>query len=358
MSVKNDTIDILATDSIKASITHDDVKKILSDHYGLKVMSIKVLNGYDDLNFLVNVEKSVNNENIGEVCEDGYILKIINSFDSKSIEFFNAQDCVLLFLGNRNICCPKPVKTVDGKFLKQKTFASGEHIFRVLEFVPGDILEDVECSSMLCYQCGAFIANLNETLKNFSHKGYENRNVTWMMENVPQLLEFLFAVKDTKKQQMVREIVDAFESRVITSSHQFPKGLIHGDFNEQNILVERGDGADWHVKGVLDFGDSHITCFLYDIAITMTYIIFHTKDLDSGGYVLAGYNSTKPLSSEEIQLLKVIVDLIDIPEMKVEWRRLFVYVVIRLGGFIVAGFDVRRLQWRSIFPFTMGKMNK
>ncbi|KAL3287504.1 hypothetical protein HHI36_001974 [Cryptolaemus montrouzieri] len=287
MSMNRADADILSTNNIKPIISYEDVENILNEDYGLENLTIKNLIGYDDKNFLVKVEKNVDNDYITKICKDGY-------------------DCALVFLSNKEICCPKPVKTKRGEYLTLRKFISGQHIVRILEFIPGSLLVDVECTPNLCYESGAFIAKLNEALKDFKHKGYEDRNTLWMMINVPKLSEFLFAVKDTKKQRLVTEVIEAFSSRVISKSDEFEKGLIHGDFNEQNILVKQEKGR-WYVKGALDFGDSHIACFLYDVAITMTYIILHAKDLDRGGYVLAGYNSIRPLSSQEIQLLKVCI---------------------------------------------------
>lgn len=80
--------------------------------------------------------------------------------------------------------------------------------------------------------------------------------------------------------------------------------MIHGDFNEQNILVEEKQGK-WHVKGILDFGDSHIACYIFELAITMTYMMIQGKSLDVGRYVLAGYSSVRKLPPEEFSLLKV-----------------------------------------------------
>ena len=56
-------------------------------------------------------------------------------------------------------------------------------------------------------------------------------------------------------------------------------GYIHGDFNEQNIIVDsRGD-----IHGVIDFGDSQKNPLVYDIAIAIMYMM--TKVLFQIGIV-------------------------------------------------------------------------
>ena len=62
-------------------------------------------------------------------------------------------------------------------------------------------------------------------------------------------------------------------------------GVIHGDFNEQNILVTKsedtqacassssGNEGDYHVSGVIDFGDSSYGPYIFEAAITITYMM-------------------------------------------------------------------------------------
>lgn len=83
-------------------------------------------------------------------------------------------------------------------------------------------------------------------------------------------------------------------------------GLIHGDFNEQNILVTRGrKEGEFKVSGVLDFGDSQVSYYVFELAITMTYMMLQTKDLATGGLVIAGYSTVRPIPDVEFKMLKV-----------------------------------------------------
>lgn len=140
--------------------------------------------------------------------------------------------------------------------------------------------------------------------QDFAHHGYKDRNTPWMLANVPQLRDFLFAVKEENRKKLVTEIIQSFTTEIVPKLEKLEKGLIHGDVNEQNILIEQRD-EDWHVKGILDFGDSHVASLIFDVAITMAYMIIEAKNLDYGGYVLAGYKSAKKFSYDELKLLKV-----------------------------------------------------
>ena len=55
-------------------------------------------------------------------------------------------------------------------------------------------------------------------------------------------------------------------------------GVIHGDYNEQNLLVAKNnvksDGSPYEehdIVGVIDFGDMAETCYVYEV---MTYAMF------------------------------------------------------------------------------------
>lgn len=88
--------------SNKPEVSKTNIVDILSKYYGLKVKLITQLNGYDDLNFHIITEENHENENIGEVSKNGYVLKIINGVDSTKPEFFEAQNQLLAHLGKYN----------------------------------------------------------------------------------------------------------------------------------------------------------------------------------------------------------------------------------------------------------------
>lgn len=111
-------------------------------------------------------------------------------------------------------------------------------------------------------------------------------------------------ISDENKRKIVSDVLEEVSKRVLPVTSQLEKVFIHGDFNEQNILVEEKDN-EWFIKGILDFGDSHYGCYLFELAIAMTYMMIQGKSVEAGGYVLAGYNSIRKIRTEEYDLLKV-----------------------------------------------------
>ncbi|KAJ8317412.1 hypothetical protein KUTeg_005316 [Tegillarca granosa] len=70
-------------DIIKPLIPDETVPKLVRQLYGLNVETWKELDSYDDKNYHVIDGKETNNPHVNEVWEHGYVLKILNTKDSK-----------------------------------------------------------------------------------------------------------------------------------------------------------------------------------------------------------------------------------------------------------------------------------
>lgn len=77
-------------EDIKPDFGTEDAKEVLKEIFGFECLKVVELNGYDDRNYLVEVEG---------VCGDGFVLKIMNSLDSKNLRFVEGCNALLQFLG-------------------------------------------------------------------------------------------------------------------------------------------------------------------------------------------------------------------------------------------------------------------
>lgn len=148
------------------------------------------------------------------------------------------------------------------------------------------------------------MAVLSLLLQDFSHTIYKSRKSLWMMESVSKLKDLLYAVKDVARRNVMVEVITEFKNRVLTRMESLEKGVIHGDVNDQNILVETITG-EYVFKGILDFGDNQHSCYLFEIAIMLTYVLMLSKNLDVGAHLLAGYSTIRQIPEEELVLIKV-----------------------------------------------------
>lgn len=233
-------------------------------------------------------------------------MKVHNSLDSKKVAFIDAQTQLMLFLGQQNVACPRPVMNINGKYFSLERMEHDRHTVRVLEFVPGKIFHQVPKTAHLFYQAGEFIGRIDNALKNFKHKAYDRHRTLWMLDSVPKLSEFLFAVKDEEKKDIVEQVLAAYDKSIVPHLDEFARGIIHGDFNEQNILVgPTGRPDEYKITGVIDFGDTCYSSYLFELAITIAYMILQSGDIATGGLVMAGYSMVRTIPEHEKKVLKV-----------------------------------------------------
>ncbi|XP_059613237.1 hydroxylysine kinase [Phlebotomus argentipes] len=295
---------------IKPTISEKEVEKLAERLYGITVLEISELISYDDRNFFINEDRNIKNPIIANHSNHGYILKVLNALDSHKPGFIDAQTKMMLFLAQQNITCPKPIMNVYGKYYSTELLGSTKHIVRLLEYIPGKIFKDVTPTNNLFYQAGVFVAKFDRAIKNFTHDAYKTHKSLWMLENVSKLEEFAYALKDISKQEIVEEVIAEFKKTVMANFDKFEKGVIHGDFNEHNFLVNHcssTENKEYAVSGILDFGDSCYTLYVFELAIAMAYMMLQTGKLETGGFFLAGYESVRLVPQHEFNVLRVCV---------------------------------------------------
>jgi len=302
--------------------------------FGLKAINVKEFNSYDDRNFFFKVDPESKIENPYLTKEDinpnGYMLKVTNTLDSKAESYIDAQNQMILHMAKSDLDVPVPVKNKNGQVmsleeLEVKSNNSWEanndekaakkivnkHLVRLLKFIPGKILYDI--SPWLprhFYEAGVFVAKMDMSLKSFQHPAYESRNNIWYLNSIPQVKNFLHAVQDEDRRVMCKDIFDSFEKEVLGKIDQLEVGIIHGDFNEQNILVRpmASDPEQWEIFSVIDFGDTNKNPMVFELGITIMYMMTQCKLIDpneAGGHVLAGYETIRILPEVEMEVLRL-----------------------------------------------------
>lgn len=134
----------------------------------------------------------------------------------------------------------------------------------------------------------------------------------WHLKCAEDVKNYVKYVKDGMKKTMVRLVLNEFSEKIAPRMNQLPSGVIHGDLNEHNILVTKEADGNWAIGAILDFGDVNVACYLFEIASAMCYMMLDgmragLDPFECGRRTLAGYQSTRPLSTLECCLLKVCV---------------------------------------------------
>lgn len=319
------------------------VSNLMSRLYGMDVINWKELVSYDDRNFLVNVHKEHKNPHLDDIDPTGYLLKVFNLRDSQIPQFIDALYALTDFIRQKGVPTPERIPNLDGKFLSlQKIYTDldnpscteyCEYIVVLQTFIPGSTLDKVPLTPPLFYKCGKFTGFVDKALKDFYHPYYENHQPIWSMEFIPKLEDFTFAIEGQEKHQIVKEVIDAYKSRILPLFPEFQKGQIHGDMNLLNILAQEkplspmfdssdisttstigknsvNDGKDYILCGIIDFADATHSFQVFDLAMMITYLMIECKldnPLEVGGHVLAGYLTEFDLKDVEKEALPLLV---------------------------------------------------
>lgn len=294
---------------IRPSVTEEDVRKLLERLYGIIVLEMCELDSYDDKNFLIQADRTIKNPILKTVSANGYVLKIANTLDSQDEGFFEGQREVMRQLSGRNIQCPQPMQNIFGRYHSVETLGEGRHVVRLLEFLPGKVFHGVPHPDRLFYQAGMLIAKIDAALKQINNEGIMRRQSIWMLDNFLQLNDFLYVIKDEQHKDIIEQVLEAFQKRIVANKEQFERGVIYGDFNEHNIIVNRKEdnSKEYDIAGIIDFGDVCHSLYVFELAIAMTYMMLESADLDTGGLVLAGYAMLRMIPQHEKEVLRVAI---------------------------------------------------
>ncbi|XP_036140012.1 hydroxylysine kinase isoform X2 [Monomorium pharaonis] len=300
----NDTL-LIPGQHIRPPITEETAAALLERLYGMQATSVRELNAYDDRNYHVVCESSTNPHAIN-LAETDYVLKVINSLDSRKIDVIEAQTELMIFLNQRNVCCPLPVKNVNGAYFSLEILKSEntmeKYAVKLLVYRPGELLYNVKLNEELLRNVGSFTARIDEILMGFNHPAYDDHKSLWMLSSVPRVQQFTYVIKSSFDKQLVHDVIVSFQREVLSIMDQLEQTIIHGDLNEQNIIVTP-DGKD--IAAVIDFGDCHKTCRVFELAIVLCYMILQTADVGMGKYVVEGYEEVKKLTDTEKKILKI-----------------------------------------------------
>ena len=126
-----------------------------------------------------------------------------------------------------------------------------------------------------------------------------------VVTTVGQFLEA--AVSDQNRTKIVAEVCESFRKEVAPKLHLLPKQTIHADASGSNIVVTPDSRFSF-----IDFGDLHHSCRIFELAISLMYILNIADDLSCGntrmaGHFFAGYYLVNPLTKEELELLHCLV---------------------------------------------------
>jgi 4-aminobutyrate aminotransferase-like enzyme len=182
------------------------------------------------------------------------------------------------------------------------TSEDGEHHVRMYDVLPGRARVDaLDLSDAALGAWGEMAARIGRSLRGFFHPAAQ-RTMLWDVQHAARSRELLGAIHDPEQHQLVRIVLDRFESSVVPVWPALRAQVVHGDLTTDNALTD----AAGFVTGIVDFGDMSHSALITDIASLLDSLLNDRVDDElfrCARLVLDGYQRITPLEPLELRLL-------------------------------------------------------
>lgn len=223
------------------------------------------------------------------------VLKI-STDDAADVEL---EEAMLDALGAAGIPVPSVIPDRTGTRIVRFELDGIEAFARMQRHLPGDAWRDVAATPALGRSIGRMLAEVHAALAGFDHAGAD-RSHAWDVATCRRHRDSIVHVDSASRRAMLETIMQEQAAIVEPLLEHCPRGMLHGDANDENILVE-GD----RVAGLLDFGDALRGALVQDLGITLAYAAQHAdaSNLGLAAEIVAGYHASRPLLEVELDAL-------------------------------------------------------
>jgi ethanolamine-phosphate phospho-lyase len=275
-------------------IDHGILIKTLENKFQINGI-LKEMDGYQDKNYLV---KSPTGKK--------YVLKILVNQDDN--EFVRSQSILLKELSNRPIgsILPHPIPNMEGELITEINSEGKRFFARVFPFFEGKFLAEAKPSLSFYAELGKVFAKIDHEMIGHDDPVLKCRTHEWDLARVLEILDDIDLIESPEDRRLVHYYLLKYKEEVLPIYHKLPKGLIHGDGNDWNIIIS--DITDDQVGGVIDFGDMVWGARVNEVAILLAYAMMGRIDYKMVfAEVIRGYQEVIKLSDIELQILPTLV---------------------------------------------------
>ncbi len=271
----------------------DRAQRWAQELYGISG-HLKPLVSYHDINFQLEQENG-----------QKFIMKLAASHTPW--ELLEAQDKILRHLlefSNQAHKFPKPIPSLSGENLQKVAYGGHHRCLRLLSYLEGKFLNEVEHSPQLMDNLGMLLGSTDLCLSELNIPAISANRTPWDLQHVLLCHPKLDAIVDPHYRRLAYYFLQQFEYQVIPRQHELRQSIIHGDANDQNILVK-----DKEICGLIDFGDACHTYLINELAIALPYVMMHkASPLEIAGQVVKGYHQQLPLHPQELEVLYYLIN--------------------------------------------------
>ncbi|MDG0972473.1 MAG: phosphotransferase [Porticoccaceae bacterium] len=267
----------------------DSLAELLKNIYGLEG-KISPLVSFEDQNARIQTQTTT------------YVLKIANT--RWSHQFIEMQTDVLAYLKKQapNLMFPSIVPTLTGDHI---TYVDGFAI-RLLTYLEGDLLANIPRTPALYQDIGRFLGQLSQAMQTYSVPVAAGSDELWMLDNVLACKKYLGDVIDRDAADRIERLYAVYEKNILPRLGNLRKAIIHGDANEQNLLIDPQEPEK--IAGLIDFGEMQMATQINDLAISMAYSLLDEPDIGTASSnMIEGYDREFKITDDEREIIYYLV---------------------------------------------------
>ena len=174
-----------------------------------------------------------------------------------------------------------------------------DHCLRVLTWIDGQVLAQIASRTPALFESiGAAMAKVDAALQGYAHPAM-NRVLQWDLRRAGMAREHAGLLTPDRRSRVERHFLqwEAIDWTILRH------GVIHGDANDHNVIVDGG-----RMIGLLDFGDMVYTATVCDLAVTLAYAMLDEKEpLSVAARIIQAYQRHCSLTETEQRVLPTLV---------------------------------------------------
>ncbi|MHA2100835.1 MAG: phosphotransferase, partial [Candidatus Kariarchaeaceae archaeon] len=266
----------------------------LVNEYGLNGI-LKTLPSERDQNSLLTDD----NKNL-------YVCKIASLNEEK--KNLVDQNTIIKHLHSKNAnSVPQLIPSINqGNISIIQTTNGSSYYFRVMSYLPGIVYADFKPhSSEFMYSLGEFMAEIRIALEDIK-LNVDKKQFNWDIEyGLDTINKHIENITNDSELKLIKNYLQQYRDTFQNDLKDLEEGIIHGDANDYNVIVQNPSEMLGPVKfGLIDFGDFVYSRKISDLAVTIAYAILDKPNpmtilMD----IVKGYNSKFRLNESEMKIL-------------------------------------------------------
>jgi len=264
-----------------------NISKLLNEHYKIAHKKIKKLDGYANINYLI------------ETANGKYILKEY-IFELELYDLLMAESTLLKRLSKQMPgYFQQPVKTKNEEYLP----IVKNNIYRLITYVEGDLLVNARQTEELLTSFGSLLANMDLVLQQEYAPTIKARHYEWDILQIDLSRKYFGEIENPADRKLVEYFYLQFNEEVRPFIPELRQSIIHADANDYNVLIKNGK-----VSGIIDFGDSVYSLLINELAVALVYVLFGKDEpLETAMPVISAYHKILPLQEKELDILYYLI---------------------------------------------------